>query len=435
MPGRRLDTACGPLLVDDDGALTRARGIPYATSERFAAPVPASPVGDPFDATKRGPACPQLPSRLEPVTGPVVGGLATSERCQVLSVTAPSDADGLPVMVWFHGGAYVSGGGEAPKYDPDALATEGRVVVVTVTYRLGIFGYLNPTANGEGNFGLSDQLLALRWTRQNIASFGGDPGRVTIFGQSAGGDSVWSLLQCADADGLFQRAILQSAPLGVRSGREKMTAAMAQAVTTSLNGVSPGDASVEQLLDAQAAAVTAAQRFGSVGGFPFAPIAGLAPLPAATETNRRLAAASRRVEILVGYARDDANAFVGIDPRVRRLRRLGIIGSAITRLTVKTMTRRIFGGPALALAQFWRTSGGKAATFRVDWAPPGAPFGACHCIELPLLFGSSETWADAPMLGRATHPIDDDLARKVRGYWAGFAYKGVAALGSSPLRL
>jgi para-nitrobenzyl esterase len=155
---RGLETGCGPLLVDDDGVLTRARGIPYATSERFAAPMPAPTHTDALDATRRGSVCPQLPSRLESVTGPVVDGLAVSEQCQVLSVTAPSDGEGLPVMVWFHGGANLSGSGEAPIYDPDALVAEGRVVV-TVSYRLAIFGYLNPNADGVGNLGLRDQIL------------------------------------------------------------------------------------------------------------------------------------------------------------------------------------------------------------------------------------------------------------------------------------
>jgi para-nitrobenzyl esterase len=93
------------LLAEDDGALLRARGIRYGRAARFSAPQPIPPWSDVLDTTTRGPACPQLPSRLEWVTGPVVDGLATSEDCQVLSVTAPSDANGLPVMVWFHGGA------------------------------------------------------------------------------------------------------------------------------------------------------------------------------------------------------------------------------------------------------------------------------------------------------------------------------------------
>ena len=152
---------CGPLLVDDDGILVKAHAIPYATAERFAAPVPAPRHSDVRDATRRGPVCPQLPSRLDFVNGPVVDGLASSEQCQVLSVTAPCDAQGFPVMVWFHGGAYMSGSGEGIISDPDALVREGRVVVVTVSYRLGIFGYLNPHADGEENLGLRDQITGV----------------------------------------------------------------------------------------------------------------------------------------------------------------------------------------------------------------------------------------------------------------------------------
>ena len=138
-------------------------------------------------------------------------------------------------MVWLHGGAYVSGGGEAQRYDADELARRGRVVVVRVSYRLGVFGYLSPS--GVDNLGLRDQILALRWVHDNIGAFGGDPDRVTVFGQSAGADSVLSLMLCGQSTGLFQRAIMQSAPLGVREGRDAMTAAMRSAASATLEGV------------------------------------------------------------------------------------------------------------------------------------------------------------------------------------------------------
>jgi para-nitrobenzyl esterase len=337
-------------------------------------------------------------------------------------------------MVWFHGGAYMSGSGEAPKYDPGALASEGRVVV-TVSYRLGIFGYLNPHTDGEENLGLRDQILALQWTQQHIAAFGGNPSQVTIFGQSAGGDSVMSLILCKETTGLFNRAILQSAPLGLRNGREAMTAAMRDAVAAALRGVSPGEASVEQLLDAQTATVTTAQRFRLLGGFPFAPIIGADPLPAAGGVSRHLADAASRVEILVGHTRDDAAASVAMDPRGQRLRRLGAPGRAVARVLGDVVTRRVFRSPAMELARAWKSNGGAAATYRADWSPPGAPLGACHCIELPLLFGSLECWADAPMLGPEPNPIDSELAHKTRDYWAAFAHNGRVALGSSSLRI
>jgi para-nitrobenzyl esterase len=151
--------------------------------------------------------------------------------------------------------------------------------------------------------------------------------------------------------------------------------------------------------------------------------------------SRRIADVASRVEILVGYTRNDANPFVAMDPRGHRLRRLGTPGGAVAQLIGGVATRRVFGRPAIELARAWTSNGGAGATFRVDWSPPGAPLGACHCIDLPLLFGSPECWADAPMLGVKPHPIDMLLARKTRGYWAAFAHHGTVALGNSSLRI
>jgi para-nitrobenzyl esterase len=417
---RRLDPPAGPLLADEDGELLHARGIRYGRAARFAAPQPILPWSTVLDATMRGPACPQLPSRLEWVTGPVIDGLAMSEDCQVLSVTAPSDASGLPVMVWLHGGAYVSGGGEAPKYDADELARRGRVIVVRVTYRLGVLGYLSPS--GVDNLGLRDQILALQWVRDNIGAFGGDPGRVTVFGQSAGADSVFSLMLCDQTTGLFGRAIMQSAPLGVRDGRDAMTAAMRSAVNATTTG---------EVMDAQTAATAAAARFGPIGRLPFGPIMGLDPLPAASDADDRLADAARRIELLVGYTRNDGAPFVAMDPRTARLKRLGPVGAAIERAASAALTGQVFSRPAQRLAEAWREYGGRSATFRVDWSPPHAPLGACHCIELPLLF-DAHLWASAPMLGG--DPVDERLAENLRRNWSGFAHHGVDGLDSPSLR-
>jgi para-nitrobenzyl esterase len=404
----------------DDGALLHARGIPYARAARFAAPQPIAPWSDTRDATTRGPVCPQLPSRLEWVTGPVVDGLEMSEDCQVLSVVAPSDAKALPVMVWLHGGAYLSGGGEARQYDAEELARRSRVVVVRVGYRLGVLGYLGPS--GVDNLGLRDQILALKWVHENIGAFGGDPERVTVFGQSAGADSVLSLILCEQTTGLFQRAIMQSAPLGVRDGRDAMTATMRSAA----NAITTG-----QVMDAQTAAVAAAAPFGLIGSLPFGPIMGSDPLPAASDADDRLADAARRIELLVGYTHNDGAPFVAMDPRIARLKLLGPVGAVIERAASAALTRRVFGVPARRLAEAWRRHGGQSAAYRVDWSPPGAPLGACHCIELPLLF-DAHAWADAPMLGGG--PVDDRLAETMRRNWSGFAHDGIDGLDSPSLR-
>jgi para-nitrobenzyl esterase len=281
-----------------------------------------------------------------------------------------------------------------------------------------VLGYLSPS--GVDNLGLRDQILALQWVHDNIAAFGGDPDRVTVFGQSAGGDSVFSLMLCEQAAGLFQRAIMQSAPLGVRTGRDAMTAAMRAAAK---------EVSTGEVLDAQTAAAAAAARFGLISGMPFGPIMGRDPLPAESEADARLADAARHIELLVGYTRNDGLPFVAMNPRVVGLKRFGPLGRIAERTAGAALTRRTFGRPARRLAEQWRTYGGRSATFRVDWSPGN--MGACHCIELPLLFDSA-AWADAPMLGGA--PVDRRLAEAMRRNWSGFAHRGVAGLDSPTLR-
>jgi para-nitrobenzyl esterase len=430
---RRVELSSGPAFVSDDGVVVRARGVPYASAARFARPAPLQPWSEPRDLTQRGPVCPQLPSRLEFVTGSVTEGLRRSEDCQVLSVTAPTGADRLPVMVWFHGGAYVSGSGESPKYDPDALVVEGHVVVVNVSYRVGILGYCTPLGADEGNLGLADQLSALRWVHDNIAVFGGDPDRVTLFGQSAGGDSVFSLMLSEAADGLYSNAIIQSAPLEFRYGRRGMTDAMRSAAEETLRGVDPYAATPELLHRAQEAALVAARRFGVISGLGYAPVLGIEPLPAPGEVRARISHVARSVDLLVGYTRFDAAPFVALNPNASRLRLLGPLSGPGARFAWAAMTKRVFGGPAQRLAQRWRDSGGRAASYRLDWSPPGAPLGPCHCMDLPLLLGAPGAWGDAPMLGPRPDPVDHRLARQLRRRWSRFAYDGAPTLEAEKL--
>ncbi|MUL84273.1 MULTISPECIES: carboxylesterase family protein [unclassified Mycolicibacterium] len=410
----------GVIRVEEHDGLVRARGIPYGSAARFQPSQPASWSGV-LDATRPGAACPQRPSRLAWVTGAVLDGLSTSEDCLVVTVTAPADADGLPVMVWFHGGAYVAGSGESAKYDAGRLVRDGDVVVVNVSYRLGIFGYLAPPdAGGEDNLGLRDQILALRWVRDNIAAFGGDPANVTAFGQSAGGHSVWSLMLSDEAEGLFHRAIAQSAPLGLGDDRDALVRAMREAMATSLGPVSPAEATVEQLLQAEAEAVAAAQPFGLLGGLPFAPLLGRRPSPDAADVPDRIADAAGRIELLVGYTREDAAPFAAM------------FGQAAGGEATEALTKLIFGAPTEELAATWTRHGGRAVDYRFDWTPESAPLGACHCMELPFLFGSAQAWSDAEMLGPA-RTIDKKLGLELRTRWTQFAHHGVESLPAGPL--
>ncbi|WP_202844202.1 carboxylesterase/lipase family protein [Luteimonas saliphila] len=196
------------------------RGIPYARPPvgqlRWRPPVPAGRWEDVRDATRFGPACHQPPARPGSIYAPAQA-LATSEDCLSLNVWAPAGADRAPVFVWIHGGSLVAGSGSEAMYRGEALARQG-VVMVTVNYRLGVLGWLaHPRLSAEsedaisGNYGLLDQIEALRWIQRNIAAFGGDPDNVTIVGESAGALSVMYLLAAPSARGLFHRAIAQSA--------------------------------------------------------------------------------------------------------------------------------------------------------------------------------------------------------------------------------
>lgn len=206
------------------GGIRVWRGIRYGASpvadRRWRDPVPADPLpvdADPADATHFGAAAPQ---KINPAIdlGP---DPAMSEDCLFLNVwsaASPDGADPAPVMVWLHGGAYTFGSSSQPVYDGEELAARG-VVVVTLNYRIGALGFLDasslssPEHPFDGNLALKDVLLALRWVQENIAAFGGDPDRVTVFGESAGGGLVTTLLAVPSATGLFSRAIAESSPV------------------------------------------------------------------------------------------------------------------------------------------------------------------------------------------------------------------------------
>src|SRR5690349_6433505 len=209
----------GPVAGVVTPAMLEFLGIPYAEAPvgdlRWAPPEPHAPWTTPLDASTFGSPCPQTPSAF--------GIPSSTEDCLFLNVYVPHrktvpERDlkrKRPVMVWIHGGAFQVG--SAGNYDPTKLVTAGDVIVVSINYRLGALGFLaHPALSAEspagisGNYGILDQQLALRWVQDNIAGFGGDPKRVTIFGESAGGISVHTQLASPLAAGLFRRAIVQS---------------------------------------------------------------------------------------------------------------------------------------------------------------------------------------------------------------------------------
>ncbi|WP_295818843.1 carboxylesterase/lipase family protein [uncultured Deinococcus sp.] len=216
-----VPTAQGPV-VGSATPVQQFLGIPYAAPptgpNRWKAPQPAPTWTAPRDARTAGPICPQVVIALFPVPGRTPGEILGSEDCLTLNVYAPQGATAasrLPVMVWIHGGSFVAGAGSS--YDASVLAQKNGIVVVTLNYRLGPLGFLAlPALDAEaqggasGNYGLQDQQAALTWVKRNIGAFGGDPARVTVAGESAGGMSVCAQLASPQAAGLFQQAIIQS---------------------------------------------------------------------------------------------------------------------------------------------------------------------------------------------------------------------------------
>jgi para-nitrobenzyl esterase len=223
-----------------DSDIARFMGIPYAAppvgSARWRAPAKAPQRAEIFAANKLGPSCPQSSQQTFEAR--------SSEDCLTINVFTLARMDErLPVMVWIHGGGFVTGTGADPLYDGSALARDG-VVVVTFNYRLGALGWLgsgllsgDDEQDGIGNYGMKDQIAALRWVHDNIAAFGGDPDNVTIFGSSSGANAVAMLMTSRRATGLFQKAIIQSAsfrdPARDRKAAERTASAFAQALGVS----------------------------------------------------------------------------------------------------------------------------------------------------------------------------------------------------------
>jgi para-nitrobenzyl esterase len=423
-----LSAAVGTIRLRRDADLMRARGLRYATAQRFQPCQPLPPSRDIVNATQPGAACPQLPSRFDPVTGPLTSDLAMNEDCLTVSVTAPwPDGHRRPVMVFLHGGAYVSGSGQAAAYDLSPLVRDGDVVAVSVNYRLGIFGYLAIVGVAPANLGLLDQIAALTWIQDNIAAFGGDPQNVTMFGQSAGADSISYLMVADGAENLFRRAILQSPPLGIQRGRAAMSQAMGSAARAAL-GPDPQHASIEEMLAAQTVAAEAARTFSMAAQMPFGPQTGHHPLPAETDIDQRRRQAAPRLPLMIGSNKDDALPFLALNPRLGPLLNTPGAGQFLRHTLGPIATGRLFRRPALALARQHRRAGGHALTYQFDWRPTDGPYGACHCVELPFLTGSENSWVHATMLGVDAHRALTRHGPPLRKLWARIAHGAFDAI-------
>ena len=439
----RFNLPAGPVIAQESDGVVRARGIPYATAARFARPVPVPPWAEPLRADRPGPGSPQISSSLlAHVIGEHNDGLVAGEDCQRLSLTIPADRESgelLPVMVWFHGGSYTTGAGDLEVYSAPDLVREQRVIVVSVTYRLGILGYLGLPGIAPANLGLLDQVAAIQWIAANIEAFGGDPAAITLFGQSAGADAVAHLMISDGARGLFQRAILQSPPLGVTAGRGRMTRAMAATLLAEAGhaGHDPGEslaeADLEDLMQWQGRVLARAGRFGVVSAMPFGVAYGEAPVPTEKDRNSAWDEIAPEIDIMIGSTTAEADFFVLAVPEISSVRGTTLLSGPLGRGLSATLTRRIYTTPIREFAQRYRAAGGNAIRYRMTWEPQGSIYGAAHVTDLPLIFSTQSVWDGTNLLG--AHPWEDvqRRGRAVRAIWGSFARTGrvPTALGAA----
>jgi len=360
------------------------RGIPYATAKRFEAPTPPKPWGDVRDALEAGPAAPQPPSRLEGALGPMP--LPQSEDCLSLNVFTPSVTGSRPVLVWIHGGGFSSGSGGQVWYTGTRLAREADAVVVTLNYRLGALGFL--ALDGvPPNLGIADQLAALEWVRDNIAAFGGNPAEVTLAGQSAGAQSTLALWSAPRARGLVKRIALQSAPLGMRPSTWDDTNHNAVLLQEEL-GEDIRTVTTRKLLEAQLKVAAKTAEPGSLEP-PFQLVAD------GDLVAEDLIEAAPEGPALISWTREEIRAFVPDAPRET-------VEAANSFFTSDRLAAKL-----------------GAFTYRFGWQAPGNRFGACHCIDIPFLFGTHDVW-DAPMLEGAPKGLEKE--RGLREAWAAFLH-------------
>lgn len=465
-------TGCRDCQIEGVGAIRGAligdivvfRGIPYAAApvglQRFRPPEPAPAWQGVRDTTSVAPIAPQTPSRVLRQMGAIEA--PQSEDCLSLTIWKPDRTmTPLPVVVWFHGGGFSTGGGALPWYDGTHLARAG-LVVVGVNYRLGALGFLSIPGMLPGNLALLDQLAALNWVKEHIADLGGDPSQVTVMGQSGGGHNIASMLTLPAASGLFRRAILQSVPLGIglmsaqdagKRGSAFLDALGLRESTASLMDANLIDkirsAPVSEILRAQ---TEAAQKLGAMSPGdlrpPFTPTVLEPHSPHGDFTTQAATAAgARRVDILIGWTREEANLFLADQPQVTGLSTAAleslsarIYGTDSARMLDQVRGRRpqaaapqlfmdLIGDanlrlPSMSFARTVAGSGGRVFVYQFDWVSPQPQLGACHCLELPFVFGTLAAFESAPMLQGANASITAMLSREMMQRWVRFIKAG-----------
>ncbi|WP_417464849.1 carboxylesterase/lipase family protein [Kordiimonas sp.] len=443
-----VDTPAGKLRGVQEGDRTVFRAVPYAlppTGERrFRAPEPMPKWDGVRDAVNAGPACMQPPMAAGPYNR---GEVKMDEDCLILDVTVPAGAKDAPVMVWIHGGTLIWGSSQSPMYNGAEFAKRG-VILVSINYRLGVLGYLaHPELSAEnpddisGNYGLLDQIAALKWVRENIAAFGGDAQNITIFGESAGALSTEYLLASPLAHGLFDRAIVQSGYLftmpELRTSiyEERSAEQIGTALTTSL-----GVASIKDLRAMDARELV--NQSAAAGYAPYGTIDGKILKRQLVDTFDH--GEQAKVPLMAGFTSDEIRTLsflaapypltpeaYAYDIRVRyddmAERYLDLYPAAPLDQSKFASTRdAVFGWASERLVRKQAEAGQPSFLYYFSHTYPAAveaKLGAFHASEVPYVFGAfGRTPANWPAMPDT--PAERQFAGAMLDYWTSFARDG-----------
>jgi para-nitrobenzyl esterase len=430
-----------------DGVL-RFNGIPFAKPPvgrlRWRMPEAPEPWAGMRDASRFGNIAPQV----ESTAGAVLGGTpgTRSEDCLYVNIQTPAcDAAKRAVMMWIHGGGFVNGAGSVGTYNGKFIVPRGDIVLVTINYRLGAFGFLNlhdasgGKLSGTGAEGLADQIAALQWVKQNISVFGGDPNNITIFGESAGGMSVGALLASPSARGLFHKAIPQSGASDIGYARDT-SAKVAHHVLEKLGSSDPSEVPWETILDIEKDLLASPREVGL--GMPFAPTIDGTVLPKRAITCVADGSA-KGVAVMTGTTRDEWKLFTVAATNLKtmdeaRLRKMtaNLVGEAHAEDVLRgyskgtpferwneVMTDHTFFIPAARLLES-QAAHAPVFGYRFDWASPmmDGALGACHALELGFMFGTMRVKGAAPFFGSGK--AAEDVSNAMMDAWIAFAKTG-----------
>ncbi|MBV8179611.1 MAG: carboxylesterase/lipase family protein [Mycobacterium sp.] len=439
-------TRSGDLRGTVEGGVAVWRGVEYAQQpvgqRRFAAPAPLLPWTGVRDAVEHGPL--PLQSRSLVAADPNDPKIR-DEACLTVTVWSPDVSGSLPVMVWIPGGAFLNGAGQLQHYNGSRLAANGNVVVVNVTYRVGVFGGFELGDLGEGfddNLCLRDQIAALSWVRDNVAAFGGNADRVTVFGESAGATSILALLASPAADGLFARAIAQSPALPLIGDR----ATRAEQAQRFLRRLGVSAAELKELPQRQLRRAAGELQLASIATTPTLAHGltyGVDLLPRHPIEAAR-AGAVVRVPLIIGTNRNEASMFARDKPPMLPTTPANI-DSYFSRLAPQARTRVLaaypgyprrraleaVGADAMFVAPAWAFADAYSAlaptyVYRFDhatWTLRALGRGAAHGTEIVHIQHSYRS-----QLGRRLHPLGEwkppAVGRRMQRTWLDFATEG-----------